>query len=166
LGREPAWDEPGGPLGPVPRLEVLDDRLRMDGRARVCLELAHRGRPAEPLRARSQLVQDVLVAVPLAHPGLELLQLVAIDALDRAVHRLASHEGSPGSSGRVAAYSICSRYCKWTPAPCLTVKFGQWKAADRIPTDDPLLRQGGRSPCGRRPLAPCGRRRGDEPSRQ
>src|SRR2546423_8608261 len=33
--REPPWDEAGAPLGRVPAPEVLDHRLRMDGRLRV-----------------------------------------------------------------------------------------------------------------------------------
>src|SRR5205085_1060660 len=70
--REPARDEPGLALRGVPAAEVLDHRLGMDGRLGVGGELPHRRRPAEPLRTRAQLGEDLLVGVPLADPGLEL----------------------------------------------------------------------------------------------
>jgi hypothetical protein len=51
---------------------VLDDGLRVDRRLRVGLELAHRRRAAQALRAGTQLLEDLLVRVALADSGLEL----------------------------------------------------------------------------------------------
>jgi hypothetical protein len=94
--REPPRDEPGLTLRGVPRAEVLDHGLRVDGRLRIGLELAHRRRLAEPLGARRQLRQDLRVGVALAHAGLELRKLLLVDVLERREDRLRSHpEGPP-----------------------------------------------------------------------
>jgi hypothetical protein len=74
---------------------MLDHRLGMDGRLGIRLELAHGRRASQPFRARVQLLEDVLVGVPLAHAGLEFLQLAAIDSFDRPVHRLAPQSIHP-----------------------------------------------------------------------
>ena len=69
--REPARHEPGRALGGVPAAEVLDHGLRMDRRLRVGRELPHRRRAPEPLGARLQLLEDLLVRVALADARLE-----------------------------------------------------------------------------------------------
>src|SRR3954464_8820983 len=68
---EPARDEAGRALRFVPAPEVLDHRLWMDGRLGVAGELPHRRRALQPPGAGSQLVEDLLVRVALADPGLE-----------------------------------------------------------------------------------------------
>ena len=55
--RKPPRNEPRLPLGRVPAAEVLDHRLRMHGRLRVCRELPHRRRTPKPLGTRRQLVR-------------------------------------------------------------------------------------------------------------
>src|SRR5439155_4258446 len=78
-GRKPTWDEPRLPLRGVPAAEVLDHRLRMDGRLRIGRELPHRRRAAEPLGALLQLGEDLLVGVALAQACLELGQSGRVD---------------------------------------------------------------------------------------
>ena len=68
---EAAGNEAGLSLSRVPAAEVLDDRLRVNGRVRVCRELAHGRRAAEPFGRRAQLVEDLIVRVPLPDSGLE-----------------------------------------------------------------------------------------------
>src|SRR5207302_7556999 len=65
-GREPPWNKPRGTLGLVPAAEVLDHRLRVDGRLRIRRELAHRRRAPQPIRARPELLENLLVGVALA----------------------------------------------------------------------------------------------------
>ena len=50
-------------LGGIPRAEVLDHGLRVHARLRIGRELPHRRRAAEPLGARAQLLEDLLVGV-------------------------------------------------------------------------------------------------------
>src|SRR5205814_7950314 len=83
---------PGVALGCVPAAEVLDHRLRMDRRERVRRELAHRRGTAEPVGARLQLVEDLLVGVALAQPRLELGQSGGVDAAAGSWRRLAGHD--------------------------------------------------------------------------
>ena len=90
--REAARDKPCVALGRVPAAEVLDHRLRMDGRERVRRELPHRRRAAEPVGARLQLVEDLLVRVALAQPRLELGQSGGVDAAAGSWRRLARHD--------------------------------------------------------------------------
>src|SRR6185436_7005026 len=47
--------EASSALRRIPRPEVLDDGLRVDPRARIARELAHRRRPPQPLRGSTQL---------------------------------------------------------------------------------------------------------------
>ena len=77
---ETPWDEPRLALRVVPTPEVLDDRLRVHGRGRVLLELAHRRRAPQAFSGRAELVEDLLVRVALADPSLELGQGLGIDA--------------------------------------------------------------------------------------
>ena len=51
---------------------MLDHRLRVHLRLGVGGELAHRRRAAEPLCARAQLLEDLLVRVAPPDPGAEL----------------------------------------------------------------------------------------------
>ena len=90
-GRETARHEPGGALRSVPRAEVLDHRLRMDGGLGVCGKLAHGGRAPEPLGAGDDLRHDLLVGVALADPGLELRELLRIDRGERPIAGLLGH---------------------------------------------------------------------------
>ena len=82
--REAARHEAGGPLRRVPAAEVGDHRLRMHRRVRVGRELAHGRRAAQTLGGALQLGDDLLVAVAAAQPGLERLQRLGIDAIERA----------------------------------------------------------------------------------
>src|SRR5918996_3010252 len=63
-GQEAPREQPGRALGGVPGPEVLDHGLRMDARLRVLRELPHGRRPSEALGGLSQLLEDLLVAVP------------------------------------------------------------------------------------------------------
>src|SRR5581483_6588034 len=83
-GCEPPRDETGGPLGRVPGPEVLDHGLRVDRRLRVGRELPHRRRATQPLGARLELTDDLVVRVPLADARLELGELARIDPRHRA----------------------------------------------------------------------------------
>ncbi len=78
--QEPAWVEPGGPLGRVPRPEVLDDGLRVHARVRILCELAHRGRSPHPLRGGSELLEDLLVGVAASETRAKCGQLGLVDA--------------------------------------------------------------------------------------
>ncbi len=80
LSREKASrEEARGPLGGIPRPEVLDDGLRMDARVRVARELAHRRRPPEPFGRRAELGEDVLVRVAATQPGPKRRELGLVD---------------------------------------------------------------------------------------
>src|SRR5438132_5820890 len=105
----------------------------MDGRLGIRLELAHGRRAAEPLGAGVQLLEDVLVGVPLSHAGLELFQLAAINTLDRPIHRLAPHRhpwdlcrAGPGANsdnppcGR-NEHSKTGTRCKRNLVPCFVI---------------------------------------------
>src|SRR5205823_5476104 len=85
-------DEPGLALRVVPAPEVLDDRLRMDSRRRVLLELAHGRRAPQPLGRAAQLLEDLLVRIALADPSLELGQGGGIDARESRL----GHRAFPG----------------------------------------------------------------------
>ena len=66
----------------------------MDVGLRVRRELAHRRRPAEPLRALPQLFEDLLVGVSLANSGLELRQRLRVDPCHRRVAAISGHASS------------------------------------------------------------------------
>ena len=62
-----------------------DHGLRVHRRLRVGGELAHRGRAAEALGARTQLREDLLVAVALADARAESVKALRIDTGDLRV---------------------------------------------------------------------------------
>jgi hypothetical protein len=70
--RETAWRKAREALTRVPAPEPLDDRLRMDARANVGGELAHGRRPPQPLGARPQFGEDVVVREAPPQARLEL----------------------------------------------------------------------------------------------
>jgi len=78
-----SWDEACLPLRVVPAPEVLDDRLWVDRRLGVLLELAHGRRAPESLRGALKLLENLLVRVTLADPRLELGQRFGIDTSQR-----------------------------------------------------------------------------------
>ena len=111
---EPPRHEARRPLGGVPRAEVLDDRLRMDGRLRVRRELAHRRRAAEALGARAELGEDLLVGIALADSRLELRERARVDLGHRPEARLLGH-GKNGRAGWENRKSARAGAAEWAP---------------------------------------------------
>ena len=104
---EPPRRQPRRPLGGVPRAEVLDHRLRMHLRLGVGGELAHRRRAAEPLCARPELLEDLLVGVAPPDPGTELGEGSLVDPGD-------SRMAAPGPGHCNYSRAICEK-CKIGP---------------------------------------------------
>jgi hypothetical protein len=77
--QEPPREEPGSPLGGIPRPEVLDHGLRMDARLGILRELAHRGRATSPLGGGPELRENLLIGVSPAQAGAEGRELVLVD---------------------------------------------------------------------------------------
>jgi len=88
---ESPWHQAGRSLGGVPAAEVLDDRLWVHRRLGVRGELAHRRGAPQSLRARLELLDDVLVAVALADPSLELGESVSVEGLEQLACGPSSH---------------------------------------------------------------------------
>ena len=114
--REAPRHESRTALGGVPGTEVADHRLRVHRRLRIGRELPHRGRAAEALRARSQLREDLLVAVALADAGTERVQPLRVDTGDlrvpAALHHFVPSSARPERSGRGAT---AGEYTRWDP---------------------------------------------------
>jgi hypothetical protein len=77
--REAACGQSRAALGRVPAAEALDHGLRMDVRARIALELAHRRGAAQPCGARLELGENVGVRVAATHAGSEVGEIGGID---------------------------------------------------------------------------------------